>query len=352
MSGRRGATANGEGSRREKLYESIMGIAICTTNATAIPGNADETAAAEAAAKALSSRLVTFVTGSPKKPEWTSTRNCVLSMGKPRTGPETPLCCFLKSIQRDRTMGCQVQAARELKPEEVLMTMPQSAMISPNLVTASDAGKVVLACISHATGTEGFWDLVENTTLCKATFLPKVVGNTGPQLLVKIWQERKKVEALFNHRKNSPTTATIGAYSLAASKGVSTQAPVLALLIHLQFSNTSQPGVSSGIQKLQMALESNDGNALRSATSVQVPSGAPETFAPCAWTLPSSVSIPLCWKRNELALLAGCIPGVSLLKEVVTSTLQLDPEFTALLEAGILEHFPETFPPRLLTWEH
>jgi hypothetical protein len=57
---------------------------------------------------------------------------------------------------RDRTMGCQVRAARELKPEEVLMTMPQSAMISPDLVAVSDAGKAVLACVSHTTGTEGF----------------------------------------------------------------------------------------------------------------------------------------------------------------------------------------------------
>jgi hypothetical protein len=87
-------------------------------------------------------------------------------------------------------------------------------------------------------------------------------------LLVKIWQERKKVEALFNHRKNSPAMATIGSYLLAASKGVSTQAPVLAFLIHQRFSNTSQPRVSSDVHKLQMALESISGNTLWSATSV------------------------------------------------------------------------------------
>jgi RNA recognition motif-containing protein len=378
MSGRRGATANGEGSRWETSYESIMGSAIGTTNAdttnaTAIPGNTDETAAAEAATKALSSRLVTFR-------QWLTDEArvdvhpalCIVN-GEATDGTRNaPVLVFEKHptvtarhkgrvgtvdqdgdrLLWDRTMGCQVRAAREIKPEEVLMTMPRSAMISPDLVAASDAGKAVLACVSHTTGAEGFWDVFENTTLCEATFSPKVAGNTGPQLLVKILQERKKVEALFNHRKNSPATATIGAaYSLAASKGVSTRAPVLAFLIHQRFSNTSRPAVSSDVHKLQMALENSDGNALRPATSVRVPSGAPETFAPYARTLPSSVSIPLCWKRNELALLAGCIPGVSLLQEVATSTLQLAAEFAALLEAGILERFPETFPPGLLTWE-
>ena len=40
-----------------------------------------------------------------------------------------------------------------------------------------------------------------------------------------------------------------------------------------------------------------------------------------------------------------------MLQDVASSTLQLVAEFTALLEAGILERFPNTFPPGLLTWE-
>jgi hypothetical protein len=34
------------------------------------------------------------------KPGWTSTQHCVWSMGKPRMGPETPPCWFLKSLER------------------------------------------------------------------------------------------------------------------------------------------------------------------------------------------------------------------------------------------------------------
>ena len=46
----------------------------------------------------------------------------------------------------DRTMGCQVRSTREIRKDEVFLTLPRSAMITPDLVVASDAGKVVLSC--------------------------------------------------------------------------------------------------------------------------------------------------------------------------------------------------------------
>ena len=64
----------------------------------------------------------------------------------------------------DRTMGCQVRAAKELKKDEVLMTMPRSLMITPDLAASSDAGRAVLACCEQLKGKYSFWDVFGNTT--------------------------------------------------------------------------------------------------------------------------------------------------------------------------------------------
>lgn len=274
----------------------------------------------------------------------------------------------------DRTMGCQVRAAREIKKDEVVLTVPISAMITPDLVAASDAGRAIAACCLRTVaadndGSRGnFWDVFENTATAEANAMQKVARNTGTQLLVKILQERKRVESAFskamqeaNNNKNSSSsnnnggsvgewgndnTAGSKTFNLSSPGVISTRAPVLAFLIHQRFSNQRSPQV--------VAEESYNGSELSSnstAYRIQPLPDSPSTFAPYARTLPSSVSLPICWKRNELALLAGCIPGMSPLQQVAARTIQLASEFIALLDAGILFRFPRTFPLGLITWE-
>jgi RNA recognition motif. (a.k.a. RRM, RBD, or RNP domain) len=302
----------------------------------------------------------------------------------------------------DRTMGCCIRAVRELKANEVFMTMPRSAMITPDLVAASDAGRAILACckinksaIDHNTlggstgNILGYWDAFENTTICQSKFTAKISRLNGPQVLIKILQERKNAEIAWkksiktnhatihdnkNHfieRNNGMSHDEEKNYKLAEYGTISTRAPILAFLIHQRFYHSMRPPVVSSDgtyndddddgddtyeNEFQAARDSDDGNALSAidthgGTMPVLPPDAPETFAPYTRTLPSSVSIPLCWKRNELALLANCIPGAPLLHEVGATTYQLVAEFTALLEAGITSRFPKTFPEGLLTWD-
>jgi RNA recognition motif-containing protein len=271
----------------------------------------------------------------------------------------------------DRTMGCQIRAVREMKKGEVMMTMPRSAMVTPDLVASSDAGRAVLACCQAPADLDvnkgdinmGFWDVLENTVTCEDKYRTALGRNTGPQLLFKILQERKKGEAAFKKRqKDMDTQANNGnendeaskqSYTLANVGAISTRAPVLAFLIHQRFSESDDPSVASSeiLEEFRACSDSGDGNALVHAKPISKPLGSLDTFAPYARTLPSSVSMPLCWKRNELALLAGCIPGAAVLQDVAASTYQLASEFVALLEAGIHERFPQTFPDGFLTWE-
>ena len=265
----------------------------------------------------------------------------------------------------DRTMGCQLRAVREMKQGEVVLTMPRSAMITPDLVASSDAGRAVLACCRAPeddanSETLGFWDVLENTVVCEEKGRSRILRNSGPQLLVKILQERKRVETAFNKRQKQALEGNCSGgdgaavdYLLASVGAVSTRAPFLAFLIHQRFSNSADPSVSlsSTTDEFCGASDNIDGNALLSSKAIMKPIGSLDTFAPYARTLPSSVALPLCWKRNELALLAGCIPGAALLYDVASSTYQLAAEFIALLEAGVLERFPQVFPEGLLTWE-
>jgi RNA recognition motif-containing protein len=268
----------------------------------------------------------------------------------------------------DRSMGCQIRAAREMKQGEVIMTMPRSAFVTPDLMASSDAGRAVLACCRAPPDANGdmdtdtdihFWDVLENTALCEEKHRSALARNTGPQLLFKILQERKKGEAAFNKRQkdlnevNGDDGESKQNYTLADVGVISTRAPALAFLIHQRFSDSADPSVASSetLEEFRTCSDGDDGNALMYAKPIVKPLGSLDTFAPYARTLPSSVSIPLCWKRNELALLAGCIPGAALLQDVASSTTQLALEFVALLEAGILERFPKTFPEGLLTWD-
>jgi RNA recognition motif-containing protein len=262
----------------------------------------------------------------------------------------------------DRTMGCQVRAVREIRPNEVLMTIPRSAMITPDVVACSDAGRAVWACCksnssnnnssTSSSRLDGFWQAFANTTECQAKYNPKISRNSGPQLLVKILQERKKAETAYAKRlqeqqaaaaatmtENGSSNDNNNTVQLAEYGKISTRAPVLAFLIHQRFSNQERPRVVS-----------SDSTSNYNSTN-KLQTGTPETFAPYARTLPAVVSLPICWRRSDLALMSGCIPGISFLQEVAARTMQLADEFIALVQAGILERFPETFAPGMLTWE-
>lgn len=235
----------------------------------------------------------------------------------------------------DCTTGCQVRTTREIKADEVIMEIPKSSMITADLVAASDAGRAVRACCGDLE--RNFWDCFENTTRCEEQFSSKVDNiNSGPNLLLKILNERKLAESAFqNHSVETHTPFPPGK--------VSTRAPFLAFLIQQRFS------AESGVVKVDTAISENQFMGIKGQT-IEIPENSPSSFAAYAKTLPSIVGVPLCWKREELALMCG-IPGVNLLKEVAKATMFLVSEFTALVEAGISEKFPETFPPGLLTWD-
>ena len=277
----------------------------------------------------------------------------------------------IMAVLYERTMGCQVRAVREMKPNDTVMIFPKASMITPDLVASSDAGKALFACCSFATTSNGSternsdWDKLENTTVCETKQLNKIIRNSGTQTLVKILQERKRAESAYKQRlaliqqlsDNEPDTM-IPPITYAEHGIISTRAPYILFLIHQRFSNTVHVPVSSSsstyIDTMDVATTNGDDTASRQSEcfkNIQAPLGSPTTFAPYARTLPSSVSVPLCWKRNELAMLSGCIPGLSLLLDVGASTIHLVSEFIALLNAGILERFPNTFPPGLITWD-
>ena len=60
----------------------------------------------------------------------------------------------------ERTIGCQVRTARQINEDEVMMTCPKAAMITPDTVASSDAGRAVLACCKALpSGGTNFWDV-------------------------------------------------------------------------------------------------------------------------------------------------------------------------------------------------
>lgn len=267
----------------------------------------------------------------------------------------------------ERTMGCQIWTTKEIKKDEVILTCPKSAMITPDLVASSDAGRAILACCSKVDSAAGnamgsnFWDAFENTTVCESKFAQKMARSTGTQLLVNILRDRTKAEKAFKKSMSAsldeaePSNNDNGdIVREKAAKGViSTRAPFLAFLIHQRFAPQVRPPVAEEMNSdLERVIkEDGDTNALTAALRVQSLEGTPFTFAPYARTLPSSVSLPICWKRNELALLSGCITGVAPLQEVAATTMQLASEFIALLNAGILKRFSAIFPPGTITWD-
>ena len=179
--------------------------------------------------------------------------------------------------------------------------------------------------------------------------------------------------------------------TLASPKSISTRAPVFVFLIHQRFANNSDPLVSrrsgsfdgldtndydstsstnskknksttmnSPLKESKSSNTSNwdtsnsmkkNNNATKNISCQIAPKGSPLTFGPYMRTLPPSIPLPICWKRNELALLAGCIPGIPLLQEIAAQTMVLAQDLVALVEGGILHRFPRIFSRGILTWD-
>ena len=253
----------------------------------------------------------------------------------------------------ERTMGCQIWTARDIKKDEVMMTCPKSAMISADLVAASDAGRAVLACCKDSGEGSGsnYWDFFENTTICESKYAQKTAMNKGEQLLINTLRDRTKAERAFS--KATTDGGVNSSYELASFGDISTRAPFLAFLIHQRFSSHASPPVTTeGNPDFEMILaEGNGSNSLCRAKQAQPLVDTPSSYGPYARILPSSVSLPICWERNELSLLSGCMPGVAPLQEIASTTMQLVAEFIALLSAGILTRFPSIFSPGMITWE-
>eukprot|EP00526_Cylindrotheca_closterium_P003498 CAMPEP_0113607106 /NCGR_PEP_ID=MMETSP0017_2-20120614/3207_1 /TAXON_ID=2856 /ORGANISM="Cylindrotheca closterium" /LENGTH=1280 /DNA_ID=CAMNT_0000515687 /DNA_START=340 /DNA_END=4180 /DNA_ORIENTATION=- /assembly_acc=CAM_ASM_000147 len=391
--GRRGNDSNSNSNTPEpSTYEEIMGIAADGAKS----GGAD----------ALSSRLISFRKWVVEDAKMTVHPSVCIVNGEATDGTKhAPVLLFgpppgseplarstgegrvggVDEADRalyERTIGCQVRTAKLINEQEVMMACPRMAMITPDVVAASDAGRAILGCCkplspslplsssleqgvdgdiadsgnnNTTTTTTNFWDVFENTTVCEDKFAQKVARSAGPQLVIKILQERKRAESVFLKTQKEiisngeSNNGAIKEHKLIDPGVLSTRAPLLAFLIHQRFSPQLHPPVVSEEQKDFEAMVGE--SALNRAKPVTPKEGAPKSFGPYARTMPSSVSLPICWKRNELALLSGCITGIPPLQEVTSTTLQLVTEFVALVEAGILERFPSIFPPGLITWE-
>mmetsp|Transcript_8024 Transcript_8024/g.20054 ORF Transcript_8024/g.20054 Transcript_8024/m.20054 type:complete len:1197 (-) Transcript_8024:602-4192(-) len=272
-----------------------------------------------------------------------------------------------------KTTGCQVRAVREIKAGNAILTLPKAGMITPDVVARSDAGRAILACVASnpKNSDEGttttttttppppphFWDAFGNTTELVQLGNPKIAHNSGMQLLVKILRERSDAQKAVAARQLLGTAGNDGPGFVLAPRGaISTRAPLLAFLIHQRFHPSpdvvgNSPQSKEQFQSLLQQRDSDESrNALQESTA-STTTTAPHSFAPYSLTWPSVVMIPLCWTRSELALLNGCIPGNAILQEVALETMHLATEFQLLLQAGILERFPATFPPGLVTFD-
>jgi len=153
----------------------------------------------------------------------------------------------------DRTIGCQVRTVRELKKDEVAFSVPLSAMITPDVISVSDAGRAVLECMAKLTdggsadeNESNFWGAFDATSRLEKVQMGKTVSSRGPQLLVKILQERKKVEtALAKAEQMMTENGDDLTNKLAAAKSISYRAPFLAFLIQQRFANMENPPVGT-----------------------------------------------------------------------------------------------------------
>ena len=236
----------------------------------------------------------------------------------------------------DRTMGCQIRSTRDIKKGDILMKVPIKAMITPELISKSEAGLAIMSCMNHQEYVDsGFWDFFRSTAVQVDQNMENISNQNATQLLVKILQWRKKAETKclgawkrYDEQQLNDKNDQSVDFLRCVTGTISTRAPFLAFLIQQRFSTSECPIISS--KEVDLPLK---------------------TFAPYARTLPSFVSLPLTWKRNQLALLASSITGMSILQEVAAHTLLLSNEFCSLIDAGILLKFPDLFPRGSFSWD-
>ena len=245
------------------------------------------------------------------------------------------------NINFDRTlydMGCQVEASGDIDEGEVLMVVPKHVFVSPDLVACSDAGRAVLSCIRHDTDSH-YWDAFENTALLESQHTDTIAATSGRDVLEWILEMRKKgTQASTEHERGKTLDFTENLVEVGV---VSTRAPLLAFLIHQRFSEDESPSV----------VGASDNSLTLSSSGMRKPPNSPSSFAAYARVLPAHVALPLCWKREELAMLCDCISGLPLLQEVAGMTMQLASEFEALVKAGLTTRFPSVFPQGQITFE-
>jgi len=234
----------------------------------------------------------------------------------------------------ERTIGCQVRVARELKKGEIMCSVPRKAMITPELVAKSDAGKAVLACVegTQNLSADQYWSAFLHSGSGLKKMSDRVNIGNATQLLVKILRERKTAETTLAKAQKEMNDGKQTRVQLCPKGKLSTRAVFLAFLIHQRFSKGSYPAITT-------------------SENTEYSENNPKSFGPYTRTLPSTISLPICWKRNELALLSACVSGVATLQEVAANTCLLSSDFCSLIESGILHRFPNVFPKGLITWD-
>ncbi len=260
----------------------------------------------------------------------------------------------------DRTMGCQIRTTRDIKKGDVLMRIPRKAMITPDLIENSDVGVAFHQCLETENNIDGdvqskikLWDRLGNSGEMIEQNIEQLSNQKATQLLVKILQWRKKAEQKYvTALKAIDSGGEIQEFSHCTGSSLSTRAPFLAFLISQRFSNLDRPPVlTASTQSASDTSEkeiSGDVGANPNPPSLS----SVTTFAPYVRSIPSFISLPICWKRNQLALLSSSISGSSILQEVAAHTLLLSNEYCSLIDAGILTRFPSLFPRGSFTWEN
>ena len=245
------------------------------------------------------------------------------------------------------------------------MTLPRSAMITPDVVSSSDASWAVRSCCQNAqqalveeeeeqefqdectstsSNKDRFWDSFAVSSEVFKKHLSKASYQNGTKLLVTIFGERKKAEDILMkaQRRATEEAAESEHRTLANSSVVSSIAPLLVFLIHQRFAECDCPAMVSSSSPISF----ND-----DMHRTQPSPNTPTTFAPYVQNFPSNASLPICWRRNELALLSQCLSGLNLLQEVAAHTLQLSADLITLVNGGILTRFPHVFPRAMITWD-
>jgi len=242
----------------------------------------------------------------------------------------------------DKTLGCQVRTVREVKKDDVLMEVPRSSMITPDIIAVSDAGRAVFQCCEGVSdlATSDPWEMLCGISEAVEAHKAKLKNQTGTQLLVNILRERKRAEDTLSKAYREEICSSTD-FTTAPKGSVSTRAPFVAFLIHQRF------GLGVNSEKFPSVIDEKNSIEYQSF----LPAACPKSFAPYVMTFPSAFSLPICWKRNELALLSGCQGGFNLLVEIAANTMVLANDLIQLIKAGILHRFLSLCPNGCISWD-